>query len=324
MNNILTASRMNSLIHCPRAHFWTYEIGLQREDSAGFALRFGSAWHRAMEYRWLGKSYNEALAYAIPEGVDIDEIGCATIAALLAGYYDYYGPKETMAKSYPEGQFDHAIDGTTFRAQGKIDNLGYKRNKTNVVWESKTTGDSIKPDSDYWLRLRFNIQLYQYYFAATERGWDIQEIIYDVTRKPSIRPKQVGKGTAKHMETADEYCDRLWKDTIARPEFYFCRKEVPILESDVEQFVNQRFALVKVIEHYRTMEYGYPAGKRDQEAWPRNVSVDTCNFCQYKSFCLRNEILDLENLPQGYSIKPFNPELETYAETNNENNEITT
>ena len=40
MNNIITASRMNSLMNCPRSHFWSYEVGLTKEDSA-HALRFG-------------------------------------------------------------------------------------------------------------------------------------------------------------------------------------------------------------------------------------------------------------------------------------------
>lgn len=324
MNNILTASRMNSLIHCPRAHFWCYEIGLQKDDSAGLALRFGSAWHRAMEYRWLGKTYDEALTYAIPEGIDIDEISCATIAALLAGYYDYYGPRERVGKLQPEQQFDHPIEGTKFSAQGKIDGLGLLKDKSQVLIESKTTGDSVKPDSDYWLRLRFNLQLYQYYFAAKEAGWDIQEVIYDVIRKPSIKPKDVGRGAAKHKETADEYCDRLWKDTLARPEFYFCRKEVPILESDLQQFINQRLSLTRMIEDFRGHENTALEKRvspyRNQEAWPRNVSTNTCNFCQYKSFCLQNVIVDLDNLPQGFSVKPFNPELEiTYATDTEEN-----
>ncbi len=127
---------MNSLIHCPRSHFWAYEIGLKRDDQAGLALRFGSAWHRAMEYRWLGKSYDDALTYAIPEGIDIDEISCATIAGLLAGYYDFYGPKERVGKIFPEEQFDHQIEGTKFTAEGKIDGLGQLKNKRQVLIQS--------------------------------------------------------------------------------------------------------------------------------------------------------------------------------------------
>lgn len=363
MNNILTASRMNSLMHCPRAHFWAYEIGLSKETDS-VALHFGSAWHRAMEYRWLGKSYDDALTYAIPEGINLDAYVCSTIAALLAGYYDHYGPKETVGKLNPEEQFAHAIEGTNFESQGKIDGLGTLKRGGHVLVESKTTSDSLLPDSDYWLRLRFNLQLYQYYDAATVKGWEIQEVIYDVTRKPSIRPMQSvdeldedglkivvdqegnrvfntkgkNKGLPRqsgdkakgyvvksHKETPDEFCDRLYQDTLARPEFYFCRKEVPILESDFQQFKNQRIALVGMIEDFRERETILVKGiekekyYRNQEAWPRNVSTNTCNFCAYKSFCLRNNSIDLDNLPEGYSIQPFNPEL-AYADTTESEN----
>jgi hypothetical protein len=367
MNNVITASRMNSLMLCPRAHFWAYEIGLQRE-SAGVALRFGSAWHRAMEARWKGATYEDALLMAIPEGIDLDDYACATLAGLLAGYYDYYGPKETVGKLEPEIQFDEPIsEAGAFTMQGKIDGLGSLKDGRSVLIEAKTTGDQISPDSDYWLRLRFNLQVYQYVDAARKMGWDISEVIYDVTRKPSIKPKEVfdldknklkividsqgkriygtkkvevtiGKGkkarkekqvvedrdkprqsgdkekgwTVKsHIETPDEFSERLWRDTLYRPDFYFVRREVPIIDSELQQFYNQRKALCGVVEHYREQQQT----PFDQEAWPRNVSSNSCDFCAYKSFCLLNITVDINQPPQGYSIKGFNPELEQVVET---------
>ena len=382
MNNTLTASRMNSLMHCPRQHFWSFEIGLHRE-SAGVALRFGSAWHRAMEARWNGASYEEALAPAIPEGIDLGAMDCATLAGLLAGYYDYYGPREDVGKSEPEQQFDVELcDG--WRAHGKIDNLGLMNDDSHALVESKTTSDSVDANSDYWLRLRFNLQVFQYFDAAKKLGYDVSNVYYDVTRKPVIRPlksvpeldKQgrkivvdkngqrvyatktenvkIGSGkkakveyrevpnldkpvqsasAAKgyvikcHAETPDEFCDRLWRDTVARPAFYFCRKEIPILEDELEQFQRQRLAMVGIIEHLRSQEGGKfvtredefgrveTAQSRDPEAWPRNVSTNTCNFCAFKSFCLSNNPIDINNPPEGYYIK-INPEL-NYA-TNSE------
>ena len=391
MNNTITASAMNSLLHCPRSFFWSHEVGLQKEG-AGLALRFGSAWHRAMEARWRGAEYGDALALAIPEGIDLDVYMCATLAGLLAGYYDHYGPIEKIGRSEPEQQFDEAIEGTHFRMQGKIDNIGLIENMTHALVESKTTGDDISPDSEYWLRLRFNVQVLQYVDASRKMGYDVTEVYYDVTRKPSIRPLKsvpeldergrkiivdkngkrayatkkiktiVGKGkkakteirevpdldkprqsedhvkgyTLKyHPESPDEFCNRLWRDTLARPDFYFSRREVAILEDALRQFENQRLALVKMVEHFREQEdvgliseKKLPEGDvvyfvngdwsydkpRDPEAWPRNVSTNTCNFCQYKSFCLNNVTPDLNNLPREFSIKPFNPELD-YAAT---------
>ena len=370
MNQVLTQGRMHSLINCPRAHFWAFEIGLTKDDYS-IALFFGSAWHRGMEARWQGLPYEDALAYAIPEGItELDKYACATLAALLAGYYDYYGETERVGKLLPEIQFDEEIEGTSFRMHGKIDGLGKLKTGRNCLVESKTTGDGIEPDSDYWMRLRFNIQVYHYYDAACKRGQQPDEVIYDVCRKPSIRPKEVtdldeqgrkivvdaqgkrvfakmtieekvGKGkkakvvkreidnpdkpaqsaskdkgweVKTHTETPDEYSDRLWRDTLARPSFYFARKEVPILDGDFQQFINQRLAMCKLIEHFRsqerfTVEMEALGNDRDQEAWPRNVSNNTCTFCKYKPFCLSNLIVDINNPPQGFTVKPFNPEL---------------
>jgi len=376
MNNIITASRMNSLMNCPRSHFWAYEVGLTKEDSA-HALRFGSAWHRAMEARWNGWTYDEALAFAIPEGIDLDEFSCATLAGLLAGYYDYYGQRENVGKSEPEQQFDFEIEGTHFTMQGKIDNIGLLKNKTHALVESKTTSDQLTPDSNYWLRLAFNLQVFQYFDAAAKLGYEITQVYYDVCRKPSIRPlksvneldsegrkivvnklgervfkkkrikEKVGKGKkAKEEirevedlekpiqsankengwelkqapETPDQFSERLWRDTIARPDFYFARREIPILEDELRQFYVQRLSLIKLIQHYRSQETtDINLGVRDAEAWPRHVSTNTCDFCRYKSFCLSNLTIDIDNPPQGFAVKPFNPELEVYATTTETN-----
>ena len=35
-------------LRCPRKHFWQCEVGLRKSESS-FALRFGTAWHAAME-----------------------------------------------------------------------------------------------------------------------------------------------------------------------------------------------------------------------------------------------------------------------------------
>lgn len=360
-NNILTASRMEKLLKCPRAHFWSYEIGLRKEVTTAPALRFGSAWAKAMEARWHKESYEDALAFSIPEGVDLDEYQAATLSALLAAYYDIYGKTERAAKIHPEVQFESFIEvaGVTFKVSGKIDGLGSAKDRTSMLVESKTTGDSISPDSDYWLRLRFNIQVLNYVSESRKIGWDVRKAFYDVTRKPAIKPKQVtvvrdgkkvvldskGKrvklkngewresGDTKlgyvvqtKIETPEQFCDRLYKDAKSRPDFYFKRHEIPIVEQEVEDFEREREELAALIVHYRSREdysrHGLikqeiPSGValRDPQAWPRRVSTDTCDFCEFKNFCLQNLSVNLNEPPAGFQVMPFNPELEKYAET---------
>lgn len=364
MNNVLTASRMNSLAACARRHFWQYEVGL-RKDEVGLALRFGSAWARAEEKRWLGGSYDEALAFAIPEGVELDHYECATVAALLAGYYDHYGQAETCGKMYPEVKFKSKIPGTDFTAEGVMDSLGMLKDGRQCLIETKTTRDNIDRESDYWIRLRFNVQVLQYLVEAPnlKNPWHPEVAYYDVVRKPQIKPKEVtdldvdglkicldskgervyiekgkkgekrqepkqsadtkqGQRLQSHLETPDEFSDRLWKDTQARPDFYFCRYEIPVMDDQLEEFRRHRLGMIRLIEHYRSQESVTPV--RDHRPWMRNVAADNCKFCQYKSFCLQNVTPDLSRLPAGFSIKPINPELDKETDDNAEPEDATT
>lgn len=382
MNNVMTAGRMNAFMSCPRKHFWSHEIGL-RSDKVFHAFRFGGAWARAMEARWKGATYEEALAEAIPVGIDLDEQSCATLAALLAGYYDHYGPRETFGEILPEAQFKFEIEDG-FTAEGVMDGLGRLKDGRGAIIEGKTTSDSLDANSDYWDRLMFNVQVEQYIDAAEQVGRQVDVVFYDVVRKPQIKPKEIydldshgrkivtdrkgqrifakkkqfvaakknpkrgdkldfvlvddeskprqsadkkmGWTLQSHTETPDEFCDRLYKDTMERPEFYFARREIPVLEDRQISLRNQRRAIVKMILHLRSQEDELndfpddydpdPDAGRNPEAWPRHVSSDTCDFCVFKSFCLQGVKVDIDNPPTGFSIHQFNPEL------NRNNNQI--
>lgn len=89
MKELLTASRMATLLACPRRHFWRYEFGLRRTMDAD-ALRFGSAWHTGMEARWRGADVEGAFAAACGEKYVLDETQLATLSGMLAGYYGTY------------------------------------------------------------------------------------------------------------------------------------------------------------------------------------------------------------------------------------------
>ncbi len=368
MNNVMTAGRMNTFMSCMRKHFWSHEVGL-KSDKTFHALKFGSAWARATEARWKGADYDTALAAAIPEGIELDEYSCATLAALLAGYYDHYGPIETFGHVLPEAQFKFQIEGG-FTAEGVMDGLGELKDGRKAIIEGKTTSDSLDANSDYWNRLMFNVQIEQYIDAAEKVGQPVDVVFYDVVRKPMIKPKEIfdldsegrkivvdqkgkrvfakkkveswtGKGRARkmtkveiddetkprqsadkklghslksHKETPDEFCDRLYKDTMAWPDFYFARREIPVLEDRQAALRNQRSAIVRLIQFNREAEdfrgrRPQAVHERDPEAWPRHVSSDTCDFCSYKSFCLQGITVDISNPPAGFSIQPFNPEL---------------
>jgi hypothetical protein len=185
--------------------------------------------------------------------------------------------------------------------------------------------------------------VFQYVHAAREQfGWDLHEVIYDVVRKPGLQPKQITDRDAKgrkvvvdsagkrvwkdkrkgiaqesasaakgwtvqtHTETPDEFLDRLIADIESRPAFYFARREVPILEDDLNAFIAQRLVLARQIQFNRQLAKVTP---KPEQAWPRNITEDNCRFCPYASFCLQNISPDLHNPPAGLQLRGFNPEL---------------
>ncbi len=221
---------------------------------------------------------------------------------------------------------------------GKIDGLGVLDDGRPALLEHKTTSDSVAPDSDYWLRLRCNNQIMQYVHAARLCGLPAEVIYYDVTRKPSIRPKSVpvldeagrkivldaagirvlkkdgipresaGDGMTVQIreETAEEFGQRLADDVIARPEFYFARREVPILDQDLDEFIIQRLEISRMILALRRASR---ATARPHQAWPRNCSEMTCGFCEFKDFCLQNIEVNPAQPPAGFIVGEKNPEL---------------
>jgi hypothetical protein len=132
-----------------------------------------------------------------------------------------------------------------------------------------------------------------YQSASVEKGWTVKQ----------------------HLETPEEFGQRLYNDVMERPLFYFTRREVPVLAGELEQFQKQRLAMVKLIHHFRSNDLWAVredgSTLRDPDCWPRNVSENTCNFCQYKSFCLQNLSVNINQPPSGFTVQPFNPELQT-------------
>ena len=328
---LLTASRMESMLMCPRRHYWRYEVGLVAETDSN-ALRFGTAWHDAMEARTQGQPFEMALAIAV-EGKEFTELQIATLAGMLSAYYKIYDGKEIVRELIPEVSFETPISGSrVFKAAGKIDGIGVLNDDRQALVERKTTGDSLAPDSEYWLRLRANSQIYQYVTAAREKGWNIEQVIYDVVRKPGIQPKQIptldenglkivlenvsgsraflkdgkprqsaGEGFTlqSREETPEEFSKRLYEDIMSRPDFYFCRREVPVLDCDLEEFQYNRVQVARMILDRRRQAKNV---ERPERAWPRHVNGLVCPFCPYSSFCLQNISVCISEPPAGFKI----------------------
>ena len=324
---LMTASRMAALAACPRKHYWRYERKLRAIRDAA-PLRFGTAWHAALEQRFRGASYEDSLAAALGTSTEIDEYEAATLQGLLSAYWSVYGEAETgVTGVQPEVPFETKIEGTRmFHAAGKIDGIGFAPDGRMVLVEHKTVGEDISPTSDYWQRLLRNDQLCQYIDGV--RGLysrEIDAIVYDVVRKPIIKPaenvpfvdehglkivigadgnrvfkkngepkqtadKEKGEYVYGAKETPEAYAQRICDDACARPEFYFARKEVAVTHDALDEFLKNRLELVRLVRHFRRRRY-----------WPTAHSPVSCRLCEFAGFCLNGaNPAEGEPPPEGY------------------------
>ena len=290
----VTASSITKFLTCQRAYYYRYELGLVPVQTSE-ALSFGRAFHACMEAKNNGQSKDAAIRIGLTTLPD-DEIQQATLIGLVTGYYHRY--PENDYPTQPETRFVQKITWVNgFRSAGVIDGLARKNEYDWILKEYKTTGSSIAPDSDYWDRLRWNIQLMNYLDALKNTGYHVAEINYDVTRKPAIRPKT--------NETAQQYAERLTADTMERPDFYFARRSVTVLDDDLEEFIQMRYEICQQIRFHRKR------GKisRPELPWVRNCNQATCQSCEYKSFCLMGSVASPSEIPTGFEIGEKNPEL---------------
>ncbi len=326
---------MACALRCPRKYFYDNVLGLKLITSSE-ALRIGTAVHNGGEARARGADFEEQYAAAI-SGTQLDEIMAAKVFGILGAYGKTYGEIEDRDYSAmnPEVEFADGINGSrTFVQRGKVDGLAMLRDGRKVVWERKTTSDDLADTSDYWQRLKFNLQLLAYAGWVFRATGELPVCVYDVIRKPALQPKANvpnldadglpivldadGKrcikrdGTPKrtadaakgermsgHPETPDEYGSRILESMVAESDRYFARREVEITFDMLEEFRRERIGVCRMLLHFAAE--GRKAD-RPEYAYPRSCSPDNCRSCQFAGFCLNRIHVDAGNPPDGFRV----------------------
>ena len=220
-----------------------------------------------------------------------------------------------------------------FKRAGKIDAINELADGRVAIFETKTTGDNIEDTSDYWTVLGIDPQISGYLCAAQDLNIPAETIVYDVIHKPGMRPcavplldenkvkivldeqgvrvknkdgktwKQSGDSALGYTlqtrpETPAEYDVRLRADIAARPEYYYARREIPRLTSDLDDY---RAELVQVAQ---TMQDAISKGR-----FYRNTSsCRSMRRCEYLPICANG--LDPSNPPSGFVVvSDLHPEL---------------
>lgn len=183
----------------------------------------------------------------------------------------------------------------TFAQAGKFDGI-VTRDSRKYLLEHKTTSEDVAdPNSPYWRRLTIDSQVSSYVLAKWQQGDKLDGTLYDVIKKPGIRPKEIAKADLQHIltsrsyfgfevpepiqnrlintvkprECGELYAMRLASECIENPDKYFQRRVVPRLDSDIAEYAQELWDVSQsVIEsrrrnaHYRNsgacMEYNTP------------------------------------------------------------------
>lgn len=316
---LLTHTRMACANTCLRRHYYAYELCLRPEDK-GSPLRIGGAYHDALEASDVNNDDTSGFDviyenYATkPQYIDRFEweLEREKTLRLFAGH-QWRWSTERFRVIATEQEFVlplvHPETGEVhdhFKLAGKIDRIIELVDGRLAVQEYKTAGETITPEADYWKRLRIDSQISLYMLAAIQLGYDVQTVVYDVTRKPTIKPRKLTKAEQKQggpeRETVAMYGERLNRDFVERPDYYFQRREIPRLRSDLDEFRSELWHIAELLHDCRI--YG---------RWFRNTGA--CRFpypCKYLDICVNNVQPEVDGVPDGWTITDTpHPELET-------------
>ncbi len=333
----ITNSRATSFKKCRKRHFWEYEEGIRSETDAK-ALRMGRAVHAGLDVLKMGESLELAQDHAssayetLPDGADewAWDIEHATVMCLISGWHWRWGDCGGLNIVASESTFHIPLrnpatnaPSTKFELAGKQDGIIQVDANRRMVLEHKTNSEDLSEGSDYWQRLQMDSQISLYTYAARMEGHDVSGVLYDVIRKPTIRPEAIplrdGEGfkivldqagqrvmtkdgkkpreTASAADgwtlqtrqmTAQEWAEKLTDDIAQRPEFYYARREIARLDSELIEAMEEFWDIQKAI-----------ADAQNKQAWYRTVSRDTCPYCPFFSLCTSKFTPDMP-LPVGF------------------------
>lgn len=191
---VVTNSELGTRKRCPREHYYAYQCGYRSLEDVE-SLRFGTFWHLGMEDWWgfHGQPRLEAAIYAATHQCT-DPYEVAKLRALLRGYdarwldETDFGDVAAVEREFraPVVNPETGAASRTFVLGGKLDILLRRK-----FMEHKTSSEDIGFGSVYWRVLTMNSQVSTYYAGAKSLGHEVDGCVYDVVKKPTIRPSQV-------------------------------------------------------------------------------------------------------------------------------------
>lgn len=218
MTRILTASEIAAWKSCRKKWWFRYDQELV-PNWPPRPLTYGRLTHTALEAHYLGKDgmnainaeveaekeyWDEEAPFVIHQAQSLLKAYQKRDPVLLDGHTIAFVEREfSVPLRTPSGRKWHA-----FAFNGKVDLGTYDPHGNLWPWDHKTSAMAL---NESWLSL--NDQMGFYDWAMTQLGEKPMGIIYNLLRKPSIKPRKA--------ETPEEWGVRLLADIESRPAFYF-------------------------------------------------------------------------------------------------------
>ena len=304
MSKLLTASRLRSARACQRLHRIEYTLNYRPLEDAE-TLRFGTLFHNALEAWWMATNNRLDAALSVIADKSTDPFDRVRAEELIRGYDIRWG-QENYQTVLVEAQFETDLinpttnrPSQTWRLGGKVDAIVVDDKARKLLVEHKTTSEDITPGSEYWRRLKMDLQVSIYFAGASALGHEAETCLYDVIRKPGLKPlkatplegrKYTKAGTLyanqrENDETLDEFRLRYAESIAADPNAFFQRGEVVRLESEMSDAL---FDIWQTAQQLRESEL---AGRA-----PRNPEACTRygRTCPYFDVCTGSASLDDE------------------------------
>lgn len=346
IHQLLTYSRQDAFKTCRKRHWYAYEIGMRPTLDAK-ALRMGSAYHTGLEALALTGSIGAAVEairreyHYCPEQLDVTDwrVEEETLVRLLCGYA-WRWEDDKLTHLAPEANFQIPLVNPAtgaaskiFDFAGKIDGIVELEDGRRAVKESKLLGESLDSNSDIWKRLRFDHQISFYIIAARQSGHDVSTALFDATRKPTIKRKEItcldqegraivldrhgirqfkrggqprltgdkakGYVLQRRMMSVAEWGEALNEDIGSRPDYYYARVEVPRLDNELDECRAEAWDIQQTLREAQR-----------NNRWYRTCNRNTCPYCAYAGPCLSGFSPNEDPLPEGFEyVRTIHPEL---------------
>ena len=316
----VTASMLSSWLACPERARLSYGEKLAAgEERLSLPLDFGSVLHENLDRCYTDFRLHENTPldtwqthlHAAYDETYKEMIESMALSTQTDHLYNVYGMVEPVLKRYHEEwqsdlqrnwvsleqEFDVDYDvkfgpysGTNLPLRGKMDGL-FRNAQSGRLWLFETKTKALIDDEAIVDRLAFDLQVGLYMLAA-EYLYAEQPVgvLYNLVRRPQLR-KSV-------KESVDSFHQRIASDIADRPEWYYLRYEVRMVESEIHRFRREFDQIMGTFVQWANGDFNYRNG----------ISCAGNGYkCQFLKFCSTGDLT-------GFSPRPkLFPELKLTA-----------